>query len=58
MLLEREDINPDWADTEYDWTPLSWAAEKGHEGIVRMLLQREDGNLDLVEPTYSRIPLS
>ena len=58
MLLEREDINPDWVDTEYGWTLLSWAAEKGHEGIVRMLLQREDGNPDQVETTYSRIPLS
>ena len=39
MLLEREDINPSQADTEYGRTPLLWAAEKGNGGVVKMLLE-------------------
>jgi len=42
MLLEREDVNPNQGDTEYGRTPLSWAAEKGHEGVVKVLLGRGD----------------
>ena len=50
MLLEREDVNPNHADTEYGRTPLSWAAEKGHEGIVKILMQWKD--------IYSDVPNS
>ena len=32
MLLEPEGIYPDRADTIYGRTPISWAAEGGHEG--------------------------
>jgi len=34
MLLEREGVNPDRADTAilYGRTPIPWAAEGGHEG--------------------------
>ncbi|KAG0644262.1 hypothetical protein HOY80DRAFT_898660 [Tuber brumale] len=42
MLLERGDVNPDQPDTKYDRTPLSWAAESGYEGVVKMLLERND----------------
>jgi len=42
MLLEREDVNPIHEDTEYDRTPLSWAAEYENEGVVRILLERND----------------
>ena len=44
ILLEREDINPDQADTRYGRTPLWWAARYRHEGVVRILLGREDVN--------------
>jgi len=40
--LKREDINPDLPDTEYGWTPLSWASPHGRAGIVEMILQRDD----------------
>ena len=42
MLLEREDVNPNQADTKSAWTSLSWAAGKGHSGVVKMLLERND----------------
>ncbi|KAG0135463.1 hypothetical protein HOY82DRAFT_551571 [Tuber indicum] len=42
MLLDRGEVNPDQADTEYGQTPLSWAASRGHKGVVQMLLERKD----------------
>jgi len=54
LLLERNDINPNTANTEYCRTPLWWAAERGHEGIVKLLLEREDINLNT---KHGRTPL-
>ena len=42
MLLERENANPNQADTEYDWTLLWWEAGMRYEGVVKMLLKRKD----------------
>jgi len=58
MLLEREDVNPNQADTEYGQTPLLWAAEGGHEGVVKMLLEREDVNPNQADTEYGQTPLS
>ena len=58
MILEREDVNPNQADTEYGWTPLEWAADSGHSGVVKMLLQREDVNPDRAGSKYGQTPLS
>jgi len=44
MLLEREEVNPDQADSKYGRTPILWAAMGGHEGIVKMLLERKEVN--------------
>ena len=58
MLLERVGINPDQADTKYGRTPLSWAAAKGHEGVVKMLLEREDVNPNQGDTKNGWTPLS
>jgi len=57
MLLGREDINPNQADTKYGRTPLSWAAKEGHERIVKVLLGREDVNPNQADD-YGWTPLS
>ena len=43
ILLERRDVNPDPSD-EGGRTPLSYAAQSGHEGIVKILLERGNVN--------------
>ena len=58
ILLEREDVNPNQADTEYGRTPLSWAAESGCEWVVKMLLDREDINPNQTDTNFGRTPLS
>jgi len=57
ILLERNDINPNMADTKYGRTPLSWAAESGHSGVVRKLLERNDVNPNTADIQYGRAPL-
>ena len=58
MFLEREDVNPDQPDTEYGRTPLSWAAQRGSEGVVKVLLERDGVNPDQPDTDYGRTPLS
>ena len=58
MLLEREDVNPNQADTEYGRTPLWWAAEEGHKEVVKLLLEREGVNPDQIDTKYGSTPLS
>jgi len=57
MLLERNDVNPNIADTEYGRTPLWWATQNRHEGIVRMLLERNDISPDIADTEYGGTPL-
>jgi ankyrin repeat protein len=45
LLLENEDIDAD-PKNNYGRTPLSWAAEKGHEAVVRLLLARKSAYAD------------
>ncbi|KAI9781186.1 MAG: hypothetical protein M1839_006294 [Geoglossum umbratile] len=54
-LLKKED-NPDLQDS-YRRTPLSWAAEKGHEAVVKLLLATEKVDLDSKD-SYGQTPLS
>ena len=41
ILLGREEVNPN-KPTNWGQTPLSCAAQHGHEGIVRILLERKE----------------
>ena len=56
LLLEREDVNPDSPDNRGK-TPLSLAAENGHDGVVKLLLEREDVSPDRPD-NYGQTPLS
>jgi len=40
-----------------DRTPLSWAAEKGHGAIVRLLIERDDVDVNAKERGYGWTPL-
>ena len=55
--MERKDLNHDRADTKYGRTPLSWAAQGGHEQVVKILLERKDVNPDRADTKYGRTPL-
>jgi len=58
MLLKREDVNPDQANTRDGRTPLLLAAEYGHEKVARMLLEREDINPNQAASQHGLTPLS
>ena len=58
ILLEREDINPNQADTKFGRTPLVWAARVGNEQVVKMLLEREDVNPNQADTKYGQTLLS
>lgn len=39
MLLAKTGVDPNFKDNE-GWTPLQWAAENGHEAIIKLLLAK------------------
>ena len=45
LFLERGEASPDLPDSS-GRTLLSYAAESGHEGVVKILLERGDVNPD------------
>jgi len=57
QLFGRRYVNLDARD-ELGGTSLSFAAQNGHEGIVRLLLGREDVNPDAPDKWDGRTPLS
>ena len=55
-LLLDKNADVESKDDKYGQTPLSWAAEKGHEVVVKLLL---DKNADVEsKDKYGRTPLS
>ena len=39
LLIKRDDVKADLKGI-YRRTPLSWAAENGHEAVVKLLLEK------------------
>jgi len=48
---------PNTTDTQDNRTPLSWAAEDGYEGIVKLLLKRKDTSPNTADIWHNRSPL-
>jgi len=57
MLLERERVDPDQADSSYGRTPLRWAARYRHARVVKMLLERQNVNPSQKVNAYGETPL-
>ena len=57
MLLQREVVNPNHADTCNGQTPLLRVVRSGHEGVVKILLEREDVNPSQADTGYNQTPL-
>ena len=60
LLLEtgRVDVDSkDYSTNGYGRTPLSWAAENGHEAVVKLLLETGKVNVDSKD-SFGQTPLS
>jgi ankyrin repeat protein len=51
-------IGADSNDENYGRTPLSWAAAKGHEAVVKLLLDTGKVDADSKDKNYGQTPLS
>src|SRR5205807_47038 len=56
-VLEMQEWKVDATDI-LGSTALTWAANRGHEGVVKILLERADVNPDEADDKYGRTPLS
>ena len=56
-VLDMKEWNINAADCTGS-TALIWAATRGHDGVVKMLLERGDVNPDQADTAYGRTPLS
>ena len=57
IALLKNGHNPDSKDNDGQ-TPLSWAANRGHEAVVRLLVERDDVAADSGDNLHGRTPLS
>ena len=53
--MKEEDVN---ASDCTGMTALTWASERGHEEVIKILLKREDANPNLADTLYDRTPPS
>ncbi|KAL1862025.1 hypothetical protein Plec18170_000849 [Paecilomyces lecythidis] len=44
--------------SDFDKSSLLWAAERGHEAVVKLLLQTGKADLNLKDPEFGKTPLS
>ncbi|PVH92983.1 hypothetical protein DM02DRAFT_499359, partial [Periconia macrospinosa] len=58
QLLVAEGVNPNSKDTEYGRTPLWWAAEEGHDAVLKLLLAKDGIDPDSKDTKYGQTPLS
>ena len=56
LLLARDGVHPDSKDND-NMTPLAWAAEYGHEEVVKLLLAQPGVDPDSKD-NFGRTPLS
>ena len=56
--MEIGEEHPHKLKSQYDLTPLSWAAYRGYETIVKLLLAKDSIDPDLKDSQYDRTPLS
>ncbi|KAL6230209.1 hypothetical protein BDW75DRAFT_76984 [Aspergillus navahoensis] len=56
-IIETGEVDMDSEDSIHR-TPLSWAAEKGHEAVVKLLLKTGKMDVDCKDSEYHRTPLS
>ena len=54
LEMKESDVN---ATDNASCTPLLWAARRGHEGVVKILLERGDANPDLADSRWNETPL-
>jgi Ankyrin repeats (3 copies) len=57
IALLKNGHNPDSKDTDGQ-TPLLWAAKRGHEAVVKLLVERDDVAADSRDNYFVRTPLS
>ncbi|RAK82865.1 ankyrin, partial [Aspergillus costaricaensis CBS 115574] len=57
LLLDTRRVDVESKDSE-GRTPLSWAAENGHEGVVQLLLDTGRIDMESKDSEYGRTPLS
>jgi hypothetical protein len=58
-ILQRADQTTEIdAKDDYGRTPLSWAAENGHETVIKLLLATGEVDVDSKDTEYGRTPLS
>jgi ankyrin repeat protein len=57
FLCASGKLDVETKDKNYGQTPLSWAAEKGHEAVVKLLLEK-GAEMETKDDNYSRTPLS